>query len=160
MMHRIFGRKLGRTTDERKRLIANLSRSLFFHGKINTTLAKAKAIQPFVERLITKAKIDNLTTRRLLSKSLVDREIVERVIKVVGPAFKNRPGGYTRIIKTPPSYGDNAKRAVLMFTEKLAEPKKADLPAGKAGKKQKVAGKISNKTLTKEHAKDTGHKTK
>ena len=151
MLHSIYGRKLGRTTDERKRLFINLSRSLFFHGKINTTLAKAKAIQPFVEKLITKARIDSLTTRRQLYKSLNDRHIVERVLKVIGPAFKNKPGGYTRIIKTPASFGDNAKQAVMMFTEKIAVTKKAE---------KKVAGKLSNKKLTKEHAKDTDHKTK
>lgn len=120
MLHSVFGRKLNRSANERKRLFRNLTRSLILHGKITTTLAKAKAIQPLIEKMITKAKNDNaLKTRRLLLKSLSDRFTVDKLLEI-GPLFKNRNGGYTRIVKLGRRVGDNANHVVMTFTETVA----------------------------------------
>ncbi len=118
MQHMVFGRKLNRTANERKRLFRNLTRSLILHGQIKTSLAKAKAIQPLVEKLITKAKknTDLLRTRRLLLKELADEKSVNKLLEI-GPLFNNRKGGYTRIIKLGNRAGDNTIEVVMSFTQ-------------------------------------------
>lgn len=117
MLHHVYGRKLGRTANERKRLFRNLTRSLVLHGQIVTTLAKAKAIVPLVEKLVTKAKENNIQNRRYILKKIADNEVTDKLLKEIGPLFKLRPGGYTRIIKTKSRIGDNTSCAVLSFTQ-------------------------------------------
>lgn len=124
MLHQVFGRKLNRTSNERKRLFRNLTRSLILYGRITTTLAKAKAIQPLVEKLVTRAKNNTLHNRRILLKEIVDRMVVDKLLKVVGPAFKNTHGGYTRIIKIKSSKGDNRTQAIISFTQEFVQEKK------------------------------------
>lgn len=119
MRHRIFGRQLGRDTNERKRLFRNLSRSLILHGRITTTLGKAKALKPFVERLITYAKENTLSNRRLLLRKLPDKEAVNKLLLEIGPLFKKRAGGYTRIIRSGSRLGDNTTKVILSFTENV-----------------------------------------
>ncbi len=112
MKHRAKNRKLGRKIGPRKALIKSLMNSFIEHEKIETTEAKAKELRPKIERLITKAKTDNLTTRRLLASKLT-KEMTKKMIEEIGPKYKKREGGYTRIIKTIPRKGDGSKMAII-----------------------------------------------
>ena len=119
MRHRIKNRKLGRTTPHRKAMFSNMAVALLTHEQIETTLHKAKEIRPIVERLITLAKNNqSLHARRQLLASLKDKAVVEKVLTVLGPRYKTRPGGYLRIIKTGFRQGDNAAVAVIEFVER------------------------------------------
>lgn len=120
MLHHVFGRKLNRTANERKRLFRNLTRSLILHGQINTTLAKAKAVQPLVEKLITRSKVANLENRRFLLKQLNDQQVVNKLLIEIGPLFDNIKGGYTKIIKLGNRLGDNAQSVVFTFTKSVS----------------------------------------
>ena len=99
MRHLKAGRKLGRNASHRLALMRNLARALFEHERIITTVAKAKAVRPFVEKLITLAKKGTLHARRLALARLPDRDTVAKLFSEYGPRFQDRPGGYTRIIK-------------------------------------------------------------
>src|SRR4029077_15665973 len=114
MRHRIAGRTLSRNAEHRAALLRNLARALFQHGRIITTVEKAKEARPFVEKLITLAKKGSLHARRLALSRLPDREAVDKLFKEIGPAFQDRPGGYTRIIKRHERrLGDAGKTAFL-----------------------------------------------
>lgn len=99
MRHLKAGRKLGRNASHRTALMRNLARALFQHGRIITTVAKAKEMRPFVEKLITLAKKGSLHARRIALSKLPDKEAVAKLFSEIGPRFQDRPGGYTRIIK-------------------------------------------------------------
>ena len=102
-------------------MLANLATSLFTHGRIHTTRAKAERLRPYAERLITKAKKGDLHNRREISQQIRDKDVVHRLMAEIGPFFADRPGGYTRIIKTLPRKGDNAPMAIIeLVNEKLA----------------------------------------
>ncbi len=102
-------------------MLANLATSLFTHGKIHTTRAKAERLRPYAERLITKAKKGDLHNRREISQQIRDKDVVHRLIAEIGPFFADRPGGYTRITKTLPRKGDNAPMAIIeLVNERLA----------------------------------------
>ena len=119
MRHRQKGKKLGRLASHRKALLKNLSKDLVLHGKIDTTLAKAKYVRPFVEKLITRAKSgDTYENMRVLKSRLGSESAVKKLLSEVGPANKKRSGGYTRIIKTGNRGGDNAKLATIELVEK------------------------------------------
>src|SRR5215472_7059041 len=114
MRHLKAGRKLGRNASHRLALMRNLARALFEHGRIVTTLEKAKEARPFVEKLITLAKKGNLHARRLALARLRDKESVTRLFKEIGPRFADRPGGYTRVIKRHERrLGDGGRTAFL-----------------------------------------------
>src|SRR6202035_4538019 len=114
MRHRKAGRKLGRNATHRLALMRNLARALFEHGRIITTVAKAKEARPFVEKLITLAKKGTLHARRLALARLHDKESVRYLFAELGPRFQDRPGGYTRIIKrTERRLGDAGVTAFL-----------------------------------------------
>jgi len=106
------GRKFGRTKDQRRALLNSLARSLFLHGKISTTEAKAKEVSMFAEKSITKAKRGDLPARRTLTESF-SKEIVKKLIEEIGPKYKERKGGYTRIIKKGPRKSDGARMAFI-----------------------------------------------
>ena len=115
------GPRLGGSPAHQKLMLANLATSLFTHGRIHTTRAKAERLRPYAERLITKAKKGDLHNRREISQQIRDKDVVHRLIAEIGPFFADRPGGYTRIIKTLPRKGDNAKMAIIeLVNEKLA----------------------------------------
>ena len=107
------GARLGGSPAHQRLILANLATSLFQHGKITTTEAKAKRLRPYAERLITKAKRGDLHNRREIQKVIRDRETVHRLMHEIGPFFADRNGGYTRITKTLPRQGDNAPMAVI-----------------------------------------------
>ncbi len=117
MLHRVAGKKLGRTKNQRKALFQGLANSLILHEKITTTEAKAKAVKPMIEKLVTRAKIDSIHSRRLLMKELSSDNVVNKLLEVVGPKFKERPGGYLRIVRIGNRSGDQAKMVSLMFVE-------------------------------------------
>jgi large subunit ribosomal protein L17 len=113
------GARLGGSPSHERLMLANLATSLFEHGKLTTTEAKAKRLRPLAERLITKAKKGDLHNRREVMKTIRDKDVVHKLFAEIGPFFAERPGGYTRIIKAMPRRGDNAKMAVIaLVTEK------------------------------------------
>ncbi len=131
MRHSVFGRKLSRTANERQQLFAGLVRDLFLHGAVTTTLAKAKAVQPIAERLITKAKDGSEVARRRVLRIMDDRTLVKSLFEDAKTRFSGRTSGYTRIIKLGKRLGDASDVAMLSFVDEkvVAEvvvPKKAD----------------------------------
>ncbi|WP_433474670.1 50S ribosomal protein L17 [Spirillospora sp. CA-142024] len=134
------GARLGGSAAHQKLILANLATSLFEHGRITTTEAKARRVRPLAEKLITKAKKGDLHNRRLVARTIRDKSVLHELFTEIAPRFENRPGGYTRITKIGPRKGDNAPMAVIeLVQEQLAastakaapEPKVAeeDLPA-------------------------------
>ena len=114
MRHLKAGRQLGRNASHRLALMRNLTRALIEHGRIITTVEKAKEVRPFVEKLITLAKKGTLHARRLALSRLPDREAVEKLFSDLGPRYQDRPGGYTRVIKRHERrLGDGGKTAFL-----------------------------------------------
>ncbi len=151
MRHRVFGRKLGRNIDARRRLFRNQAVSLILNGSLTTTISKIKAVQGFVERLVTKAKVNNLTSKRHLLKKLNSPKAVEKLLMDIGPLFTDTGGGYTRLVKLGQRQGDNAILAQLTFTKELI-----NLPAeAKSATKESV--KKKPKISDKENAKNKKH---
>jgi large subunit ribosomal protein L17 len=111
MRHRKAGRQLRRTSEQKLALMRGLASSLIEHEAIETTEAKAKELRPFVEKLITKAKVGTLHSRRLAARDIQKRETADKLFKVIGPRFTKRAGGYTRILKTGFRKGDGAEMA-------------------------------------------------
>jgi large subunit ribosomal protein L17 len=111
-------------------MLANLATSLFEHGRITTTEAKAKRLRPFAERLISKAKRGDLHNRREVLKVIRDKDIVHKLFAEIGPFFESREGGYTRITKTMPRKGDNAKMAVIALVAERTATAEAEAARG------------------------------
>ena len=108
MRHRAKGRQLSRTSSHRRALLNNMATSLFEHGRVITTEAKAKELRPFAEKLITLARRGDLHARRLVERKIKSRETLSRLFREIGPRFAARPGGYTRILKLGHRKGDGA----------------------------------------------------
>ncbi|MGI9233516.1 MAG: 50S ribosomal protein L17 [Woeseiaceae bacterium] len=121
MRHRKSGRRLGRNSSHRSAMFRNMAASMLKHETIKTTLPKAKELRRVVEPLITLAKTDSLANRRLAFDRLRDKEVVGKLFNELGPRFKERPGGYLRILKTGPRPGDAAPMAIILMTEQAAE---------------------------------------
>ena len=117
MRHHRAGKKLGRDASHRKALYANLAGSLIEHGRIKTTEAKAKAVKPFAEQMITLGKRGDLAARRQAIAELRSQDVVHQLFADVAPRFADRPGGYTRIVKLGPRYGDAAEMVYLEFVD-------------------------------------------
>ncbi len=117
MRHAKSGRKLGRDASHRRALYANLAGSLITHGRIETTEAKAKAVKPYAEKLITLGKRGDLHARRLAMAELRSNDVVFQLFSEVAPRFAERPGGYTRIVKLGPRQGDAAEMALLELVD-------------------------------------------
>src|SRR5437763_9769480 len=107
------GPRLGGGPAHERLILATLATSLFEHGKITTTEAKARRVRPLAEKLITKAKRGDLHNRRQIQRVIRDKDVVHKLIAEIGPFFEDRSGGYTRITKTLPRKGDNAPMAVI-----------------------------------------------
>jgi large subunit ribosomal protein L17 len=114
MRHHNANRKFGLPADQRKALLRSLARNLVVREKIETTEAKAKELRPFVEKLITRSKVDNLATKRFLATQ-VGLDGAKKLMEIVGPKFKERNGGYVRIIKLPRRMSDASKMAQIEF---------------------------------------------
>ena len=117
MRHHRKGKKLGRDSAHRKALYANLAGSLIEHGRIKTTAAKAKAVKPFAEQMITLGKRGDLAARRQAIAELRSQDVVHQLFADVAPRFAERPGGYTRIVKIGPRQGDAAEMAYLELVD-------------------------------------------
>jgi large subunit ribosomal protein L17 len=112
MRKRKKGRKLSRKRDQRRALLRSLAQNLFLNEKIKTTEAKAKEVSPLAEKMITRAKIGDLNTRRFLAR-FFSSEVVKKLVNEIAPRYKERKGGYTRIIKMGPRKSDGARMAII-----------------------------------------------
>ncbi len=144
MRHRVKGRKLSRTSAHRKATMRSLTMALVREHRIVTTVAKAKELRRFIEPLITRAKEDNLLNRRMVFSALQNKETVKKLFEEVGPQSKDRPGGYTRVIKIGFRQGDGADMAVI----ELVDYNDIKPEGGKTTKKKRTrrAGKATPKT--------------
>jgi large subunit ribosomal protein L17 len=119
MRHRKSGKKLGRPTAHRYAMLRNMAISLVEHGRIETTVTRAKALKIFLEPIITLGKKGDLSARRLALKKLPNKKTVHKIFEEVAPKFADRPGGYTRVIKSSVRRGDNAQLAIIEFVENI-----------------------------------------
>ena len=130
MRHQRAGKKLGRDSAHRKALYSNLAGALFAHGRIRTTVTKAKAVKPIAEQMITLGRRGDLHARRQATAFLRSRDVVHKLFAEVAPLFKERPGGYTRIVKIGPRPGDSAEMAYLELVDEeyVAKEREARTP--------------------------------
>ena len=161
MRHRVAHRKLGRVTEHRTALLRNQAEALIRHERISTTVAKAKELRPFVERLITVAKRGiaegaetgrALHARRLVARDLADRDVAKKLFESIAPRFAARPGGYTRLLRVGYRQGDNAEVAQIELvgseytpdTEGAGSPEAAEASAtkGVGGRLRRAARRI------------------
>jgi large subunit ribosomal protein L17 len=152
MRHLVKGRKLGRTASHRKATLASLAVALIEERRITTTVAKAKELRRFVEPLITKAKVDTTHNRRLVFSKLNDKYAVTELFEEVGPLAKDRPGGYTRVLKLGFRQGDGAELAMIELVDYNDHP-----PEVITGKKKRTrrAGKSKKAEPVTESSQDT-----
>jgi large subunit ribosomal protein L17 len=118
MRHNNKGRALGRTSEHKLALMRNMATSLFRHGRIETTEAKAKELRPYAEKLITLAKKGDLHAKRLAAREIHDRAVLVTLFDQIGPKMAERPGGYTRILKTGFRQGDGAETALIELVDR------------------------------------------
>ena len=142
MRHRVGGNKLGRTPSHRKALLRNLVTALFKNGRIVTTPAKAKAVRPLAEKLITSARTGTLAARRRALSVIFEKDVVRRLFDEIAPRYVDRPGGYTRIIKRVRGLGknrlgDNAETCIFELVGQESEREAADKERIKTKKKEK-----------------------
>jgi large subunit ribosomal protein L17 len=126
MRHRNSGRKLSRTASHRKAMFANMAAALIRHEQIVTTLPKAKDLRPIVEKLVTLAKRGDLHARRQAVSALRDLASVKKLFETIGPRYKARAGGYTRVLKAGYRLGDSAAVAVIEFVDRDKDAKGAE----------------------------------
>ena len=126
MKHNIKNKKLNKTSSHRKAMFMNMSNALIKHEQITTTLAKAKELKRFVEKVITLGKKGDLLSRRKTISILQDQKMSKKVFDVLADRYKGRPGGYTRIIKLGNRFGDNAPTAVIEFVDRDENAKGLD----------------------------------
>ena len=145
MRHRNSGRQLSRNASHRHAMLRNMATSLLRHETIRTTVPKAKELRRVIEPLITLAKVDSLAKRRLAYARLRDESIVEKLFVDLGPRFKARAGGYTRILKMEPRPGDSADMALMQLVDPAVVPaeKTDDTKAAKAPKAPKKSKKAA-----------------
>ncbi len=125
MRHGNSGRKFNRTWEHRKAMFANMAASLITHEQIVTTLPKAKDLRPIVEKLVTLAKRGDLNSRRNAIAQIRDEDAVKKLFSVIGPRYKERNGGYTRVLKAGFRHGDNAAVGVIEFVDRDVSAKGA-----------------------------------
>ena len=117
MRHRKKGRHLNRTAEHRRAMFANMAASLFLHGRLETTRAKAKELRRYAEPLITKAKRGDLHARRLVARTIRDDAALKRLFSEIGPRYLERPGGYTRVRLLGQRPGDAAEMAIIELVD-------------------------------------------
>ncbi len=137
MKHRIGFNALSRTTSERTALKRNMVTSLFRYERIETTKAKALEVRKMAEKMITRAKVDNVHNRRMIARDIKDEAVLDKLFKEIAPLFAERNGGYTRVLKTGYRLGDAAEMVILELVEKT--PKKESKKDNKADKKEAKA---------------------
>jgi large subunit ribosomal protein L17 len=140
MRHQLSGRQLSRNAPHRRAMLRNMAASLLKHETIRTTVPKAKELRRVVEPLITLAKVDTEAKRRLAFARLRDAKVVEKLFEDLGPRFKARAGGYTRILRMMPRPGDNADMALMQLVDGPVKADAEEKPA-KGAKKKKAPAK-------------------
>lgn len=133
------GARFGGSASHQKAIFANLATALFEHGRITTTESKAKALRPYAEKLVTKAKGGTLADRREVMKVIRNKDVVHSLFAEIGPSFDGREGGYTRIIKTIPRKGDNAPMAIIELVREKTVTNEADRARRVAASQKAVA---------------------
>tara|TARA_R110002096_G_scaffold134313_1_gene285499 strand:+ start:4259 stop:4690 length:432 start_codon:yes stop_codon:yes gene_type:complete len=126
MRHRLAGRKLNRTREHRRAMLANMAAALLKHEQIVTTLPKAKELRPYTEKLISLGKRGDLHARRQAASTLRDEGVAKKLFDVIGPRYAERPGGYIRIMKAGFRYGDQAPMAVIELVDRDPDAKGVD----------------------------------
>jgi large subunit ribosomal protein L17 len=126
MRHRKLGRRFGRDSGHRQAMFSNMAASLIRHEQIVTTLAKAKDLKRVMDKYITLAKRGDLNSRRLAAARLRDEDMVRKLFDTLGPRYKDKAGGYTRVVKAGFRYGDSAPRAVIELLDRDVEAKGKD----------------------------------
>ncbi len=126
MKHNIKNKKLNKTSSHRKAMFMNMSNALIKHEQITTTLAKAKELKRFVEKIITLGKNGDLLSRRKAISILQDHKMLKKVFDILAPRYKERAGGYTRIVKLGNRYGDNAPKAIIELVDRDESAKGLD----------------------------------
>ena len=126
MKHNIKNKKLNKTTSHRKAMFMNLSNALIKHEQITTTLAKAKELKRFVEKIITLGKKGNLQSRRKAISILQDQAMTKKTFDILADRYKDRSGGYTRVVKLGNRFGDNSPMAVIEFVDRDEDAKGKD----------------------------------
>ncbi len=159
MKKNVYGRKLGRDKNERKALFKSLMSSLVLKERIETTEAKAKAIKPEIEKLVTKAKAGGNSAKLVLEKSL-SRDAFNKIVKEIGPRFSKRAGGYTRIIRLGKRFGDDAPLVILEWVEKAEIVMVSEVKTKKEAEKKPVEKKQVKKAAVKKAVKRPARKTK
>lgn len=149
---------LGRTASHRNAMMSNMASSLITHKRINTTLAKAKSLQRYIEPLITKSKTDDTNNRRMVFKYLQNKESVAELFREVAPKVGDRPGGYTRIIKTGFRQGDSAEMAMIELVDfnelySSAKPEKKTRRSRRGGSKKAETAEVEVKEEATEEVK-------
>ncbi|GAB4163389.1 MAG: 50S ribosomal protein L17 [Rickettsiaceae bacterium] len=136
MRHKLKGKKLNKTSSHRKAMFANMATSLIMNEQIQTTVPKAKALRPVVEQLVTKARKGTLAARRDIIARIKDVTAAEKLMSVLADRYKERPGGYTRVIKAGFRYGDRAPIAYIEFVDRDVSAKGCMTP--KANVEQEI----------------------
>ena len=144
MRHKIGYKKLNRTSEHRKALIKNMLNALIKYEQITTTLPKAKVLKPVADKIITLGKHDNLHSTKILMARLQNITLTNKVKKTLSKRYKDRKGGYTRIIKAGYRYGDKAPVAIIEFVDRDIEAKKVDKPKDN----KNIKSKKENKEIT------------
>jgi large subunit ribosomal protein L17 len=141
------GPRLGGSPSHQRLILSNLATQLFEHGRITTTEAKARALRPHAEKLITKAKKGDLHNRREVLKTIRDKSVVHTLFTEIAPTFAERPGGYTRITKIGPRKGDNAPMAVIELVTEAYTP---SAPKAKKATKQATPAAAATSTVAED----------
>lgn len=165
MRHKVSGYKLGRTTSHRRSLLRNMVTSLIIEERIETTVPKAKALRPSVEKIITLGKRGDLAARRQAAAYLMTDEAVSKLFETIGPRFGDRNGGYTRIVRTAWQKGDGADTAFieLLGSEQVLDEKRqkrAELRAKKAEETRKAMEEAEQQRAGEAAADETPGETK
>ena len=143
MRHQRVINHLGRTSSHRKSMISNMAVSLILHKRITTTTAKAKVLKTFVEPLITKSKEDSTHSRRVVFGYLKDKEAVAELFREISPKIADRPGGYTRLLKTGNRIGDNADMCILELVDFNEAMQGTDAAKPKASRRRRATKKTA-----------------
>jgi len=147
MRHRVFGKKLGRDRDQRKALFKNLVTSLVLHEQIKTTEAKAKTIRGLVDKLITKGKTGSLHARRALAGFFTNQKAATKVIQVLAPRFRERSGGFTRIIRLQRRRGDDAPLVRMELVDKVVKEREKKPKKKKEKEEEKKKPEVPTKEV-------------
>jgi large subunit ribosomal protein L17 len=141
MKHRVVGRRLDRTTEHRTAMFRNLVTSLFRHERITTTTPKAKEIKRFADGFITLAKKGTAHARRIANRDVRDVEVLNKLFDTLGPRFKDRAGGYTRVVRVGRRAGDAAEMAMIELVDRAPAGEGGKAPAGGEKKAKKAKAK-------------------